>query len=37
VAGVLITFCGALLVVSGAPRSGDALAESGAIFPPSAR
>jgi drug/metabolite transporter (DMT)-like permease len=37
VAGVLITFCGALLVVSGAPRSGDDLAESGAIFPPSAR
>jgi hypothetical protein len=37
VAGVLITFTGALLVVSGAPRSGDDLAENEAIFPPAAR
>lgn len=38
VAGVLVTFCGALLVVSGAPRtsSGD-LDEDEAIFPPAAR
>jgi drug/metabolite transporter (DMT)-like permease len=37
VAGVLVTFSGALLVVSGAPRAGDDLDENEAIFPPSAR
>lgn len=37
VAGVLITFGGALLVVSSAPRSGGDLAETEAIFPPATR
>jgi drug/metabolite transporter (DMT)-like permease len=37
VAGVLIAFGGAVLVVSGAPRSGDDPAENEAIFPPAAR
>ena len=37
VAGVLVTFSGAILVVSGAPRSGADLDENEAIFPPSAR
>lgn len=37
VSGVLVTFTGALLVVSGAPRSGDDFAEDEAIFPPAAR
>lgn len=37
VTGVLVTFGGAILVVSGAPRSGDNLAENEAIFPPAAR
>jgi drug/metabolite transporter (DMT)-like permease len=37
VAGVLITFGGALLVVTSAPRAGDDLDENEAIFPPSVR
>jgi len=37
VAGVLVTFAGAVLVVSGAPRHGDDLDESEAIFPPTVR
>ena len=37
VAGVLITFGGALLVVSSAPRSDGDLAETEAIFPPATR
>ncbi|HEX5643179.1 MAG TPA: DMT family transporter [Thermoleophilia bacterium] len=36
-AGVLITFGGALLVVSSAPRSNGDLAETEAIFPPATR
>jgi drug/metabolite transporter (DMT)-like permease len=36
-AGVLITFGGALLVVSSAPRSGDDLDRDEAIFPPATR
>jgi drug/metabolite transporter (DMT)-like permease len=37
VAGVLVTFGGALLVVSSAPRANGDLAETEAIFPPAAR
>jgi drug/metabolite transporter (DMT)-like permease len=37
VAGVLITFAGAMLVVSGAPRVDGDLDENEAIFPPAAR
>ena len=37
VIGVLVTFAGAVLVVSSAPRSGADLAEDEAIFPPAAR
>jgi hypothetical protein len=37
VAGVLITFAGALLVVSSVPRSGRDLDEAEAIFPPAVR
>jgi hypothetical protein len=37
VAGVLITFAGALLVLSSVPRSGRDLDEAEAIFPPAVR
>jgi drug/metabolite transporter (DMT)-like permease len=37
VAGVLVTFSGAVLVVSGAPRADGDLDEKEAIFPPAAR
>ena len=37
VAGVLVTFAGAVLVVSGAPKVDGGLDEKEAIFPPSAR
>ena len=37
VAGVLITFAGAVLVVSGAPKVDGDVDENEAIFPPAAR
>ena len=37
VAGVAVTFAGAVLVVAGAPRSGDQLDEDEAILPPAVR